>query len=215
MQVARASAWLLLVAAVSLAAEIVDRIAVSIDKQIITASQILEEIRVTAFLNRSDPDFSPAEKRRAADRLVEQMLIKRAMEISRYPIPPQDAANELLTNVIEQSGNDATYRQALERYGITADELKDHLWWQVTTLRFIDYRFRPAIQISDADLRDAYQKQVAEWKQRGVQPVPGFEESRDALAKIVTEQRVDEALNTWMAETRKQVNIAYRKDAFQ
>ena len=58
-------------------AEIIDRVAVSVGNQVITEDQIGEEIRVTAFLNHETPDLSPAQKRRAAERLIEQALVRR------------------------------------------------------------------------------------------------------------------------------------------
>jgi len=69
---------LLLVA--GLHAEIIDRIAVSVGNQAVTTSDIDREIRVTALLNRSQPDFSPAARRATADRMVEQRDSPRARE---------------------------------------------------------------------------------------------------------------------------------------
>ncbi|MEI9976953.1 MAG: hypothetical protein WDO73_35815 [Ignavibacteriota bacterium] len=55
-----------LLVAVGLHAEIIDRIAVSVGNQAITTSDVDREIRVTAFLNRSEPDFTPAGRRATA-----------------------------------------------------------------------------------------------------------------------------------------------------
>ena len=71
-------------------AEIIDRIAVSVGNRVITASDIEREIRVNSFLNGVQPDFSRATKRATADQMVEQKLIQRELETSRYPQP--DAA---------------------------------------------------------------------------------------------------------------------------
>src|SRR5689334_4252433 len=68
-------------------ADIIDRIAVSVGNRVITASDLDREIRVTAFLNGAKPDFSAANKRATAERMVEQKLIQRELENSRYPVP--------------------------------------------------------------------------------------------------------------------------------
>ena len=80
---------LIIFAAFSVAsmAEVIDRVAVSVGKQIITAGQIDEEIRVTAFLNHEKPHFTVDEKKKAAERLIEQALIKDGMEKCHYPLP--------------------------------------------------------------------------------------------------------------------------------
>ena len=68
-------------------AEIIDRVAVTVDKRVITESEIVRQIRITAFLNNEQPDFSASSKRVTADRLVEQVLIRRELESTRYSAP--------------------------------------------------------------------------------------------------------------------------------
>ena len=62
----------------------------------ITQSQVDDEIRVTAFLNREKVDLSAAARKQAASRLIEQALIKREMDLSRYPLPELSDAGESL-----------------------------------------------------------------------------------------------------------------------
>src|SRR5262249_49424474 len=57
-------------------AEIIDRVAVVVGNRVITESEILREVRLTAFLNGAPLDFSAASKRKTAERLVEQRLIR-------------------------------------------------------------------------------------------------------------------------------------------
>src|ERR1700694_291527 len=118
-------------------AEIIDRIAVSVGSQVITTDQINDEIRVTAFLNHAQPDFSAAEKKKAAERLIEQALIKREIEVSHYPLPPLADADAMLQRTKEEHPD-------FVRSGISEDDLRQHLWWQLTLLKFIDERFRPS-----------------------------------------------------------------------
>jgi hypothetical protein len=204
------AAALLIPIAFALHAEILDRIAISAGKQVITESQIIEEIRVTAFLNNQPITIDPAEKRKAGERLLEQTLMRRDMEFTHYPLPALSDADEPLQQILaEHSPED------LPKYGITQDELKEHLWWQLTMLRFIDYRFRPAVQISDAEIRDYYAKQQAEWVQQGLAKIPTLEESRADIEKILTEQRVDQAVDRWLGDARTRLNILYHDEAFQ
>ncbi len=57
---------------------------------------------------------------------------------------------------------------------------RQRLWWQLTLLRFIDYRFRPGIQISDSDIDAYYQQQVPKWREQGIDPIPSLDDSRAA-----------------------------------
>ena len=190
-------------------AEIIDRMAISVGNQVITEGQVEEEIRLTAFLNHEKPDFGVAERKKAAARLIEQALIKRDMDLSRYPLPASSEAEASLRDVKLSYAPESLYQQKLREYEITEDALQRRLLWQLTLLRFIDYRFRPAIQISDADVKTFYDQELTEWKQQGIQSIPTLEDSRDKIEEILTQQRIDQALDTWIAETRKQVTINY------
>jgi hypothetical protein len=195
--------------------EIIDRIAISVGNQVITEGQVEEEIRLTAFLNHEKPDFSVAERKKAAGRLIEQALIKRDMDLSRYPLPAPSEVEASLRDIQATYAPDLLYRQKLQEYGITEEALERRLLWQLTLLRFIDYRFRPAIQIPDADVKTYYDQQLAEWKQQGIQSIPTMEDSRAKIEEILTQQRIDQALDSWMAETRRQVAINYLDEALK
>jgi hypothetical protein len=189
--------------------EIIDKIVITVANQVITQSQIDDEIRVTAFLNREKVDLSADARKQAAARLVEQALIKREMDISHYPLPELSDAGESLEALKATYSTESEFQNALQASGITADELTLRLWWQLTLLRFIDYRFRPGIQIPTADVQAYYRRQVLEWEQKGTKPIPTLDESRDQIEEILTQQRIDQALEQWMNDTRKQVTIHY------
>lgn len=198
-----------------LSAEIIDRIAISVGNQVITESQIDEEIRLTAFLNQDKLNLDAEERKQAAGRLIEQTLVRREMEFSHYPVPALSDAAQSLETLKARYKTDAEYQQALDAYGITEDGLKRRLWWQATFLRFIDYRFRPGIQIPDADVRAYYQQQLDKWNREGVNPVPGLEEVRSSIERTLTEQRIDQAVDRWLADTRSQVAIRFHDEALQ
>jgi hypothetical protein len=202
-------ACLLLSASCLLSPEIIDRIAISVGNQVITEGQVEEEIRLTALLNHEKPDFSVAERKKAASRLIEQALVKRDMDLSRYPLPAPSEAEASLHEVKLTYAPESLYQQKLRECGISEDALQGRLLWQLTLLRFIDYRFRPAIQIPDADVKTFYDQELVKWRQEGVQSIPTLEESRVNIEEILTQQRIDQALDAWMTETRKQVKINY------
>jgi hypothetical protein len=200
-----ASLFMLLLA--PLHAEIIDKIAISVGNQVITKAQIDEEVRLTAFLNGSQMDLSDEERKKAADRLIEQTLVKRDMEFSHYPIPPLSDADAPLKTLKANYRSEALYRQALQKYGITEEALKQHLWWQAALLRFIDYRFRPGILVPETDIRKYYDQEVVKWKQQGIQQIPTFEDTREKISELLTDQRIDQAIDQWLADTRKQVAV--------
>ena len=104
---------------VSLHAAIVDRIVITVDREVITALQLEEEIRVTAFIEHGQPNFELESRRQAADRLVEQVLVKREMQLSRYPGPGEADVTAYLDTIIKSYGGEASFRSSLARAGLS------------------------------------------------------------------------------------------------
>jgi hypothetical protein len=189
--------------------EIIDRLAVAVGNQIITQLQLDEELRVTAMINHKPIVRSLEERQDAADRLVEQLLVKLDMDLSRYPMPGDEDVDKYQQQSVEAGGGPAEFENNLRAYNLTVDTLRRHLRLQLTELRFIDYRFRPDASVSDAELEAAYQRQVAAWKQSHNGQLPTFEVSREPLRAMLLEEHTDAALSTWLSESRKRVTLIY------
>src|SRR5579872_6141739 len=138
--------WLLLVVIAAGMAAVVDRVAVVVGKTVITESEVQQEVRLTAFLNGQPLDLGPQQRRAAAERLVDQQLIRNEMEIGNYPQPSaNDADNVLHAFQKEHYPSPEAFQAALQKYGITEELLKQHLAWQFTALHFTDVRFGGAM----------------------------------------------------------------------
>lgn len=198
-------------------AVIIDRIAVTLDNQAITASEIILEIRITAFLNGDALDFSPDARRKAANRLVEQKLIRREMQVGRYTSPSPEEVEPMLNEIRAQRFPGAgEYGEALAKYGISEEELKSHLLWQLTLLHFIEIRFRPAVEVTDAQIQAYFNQNLAELQKRaGTSRKLTLDDLRDQIRGILTEQGADKQLDEWLAEARKRTRIEFHEEAFQ
>ncbi len=196
-------------------AEIIDRIAVTVGNQVITTDQINEEIRVTAFLNHSEPKLTADEKKQAAERLIEQALIKEGMDYSHYPLPTLADAGTMLKLREDEYPGRAAFLTDLGRYGINEEQLRQHLWWQITLLKFIDDRFRPAVQVSNAEILQHYREQAQKWREEGLKTIPTFPESRAAMEQALIEDRIDNALGRWLGDARLRVDIRFRDGALR
>ena len=203
--------------AISARPEIIDRIAVSVGNSAISATDLEREIRVTALLNGAAPDFKPATKRATAERMVEQKLVRRELELSRYPAPEPSAVDEELTDFRQQHyKTDAEFDRALNAAGVTLQEVKDELLWQLTLLRFVEVRFQPGVQVTDQEIADYFEKKVKPVAQLAH---PGetisLDDYRDDIEETLAGQRADKELNNWLKEMRQRTEIVYHDEAFQ
>jgi len=196
---------------------ILDRIAVSVGNQVITLRDVEREIRVTAFLDGVKPDLSAANKRAAADRMVEQKLVRRDLENSRFPVPKAAEVEPVLAKFIKDNfPTEADYRRALAEYGITEQDVKDMLLWQRTLLVFIGLRFRPGVRISDQQIQDYFDKVVAPAARAAhpLEPV-ALEDFRDQIEQTLAGRQADKEMDTWLSEARKRTEIVFHQEALQ
>lgn len=200
-------------------AEIVDRIALTVGHEIITEQQILNSLRVTAFLNGEPIPTTTTAKRAAAQKLLELTLIGMEITTSRYPSPSPAQIDAALDSVKQQrfAGSAEAYRQALAQYSISEADLRQSLSRQLSTLSFIDFRFRPAVQIQEDEIAEYFREEFLPdfQKKNPGQPTPRYLEVRNALAETLTQQRVDNLLDRWISQTESQSRVQWRERVFE
>lgn len=196
-------------------AEVIDRIAVVLGRQVVTRSALTEQARVTAFLNRQPVDESPANLRRVAERMIEQSLLRKEMEASRFALPEDKEARALLEKLRSERG--PAYAPDLAKYRVDEPALIRNLLLQLTTLRFVDLRFRPGSTVPEGEIETYYRDTfVPEWERRKPgTPVPEIDDARDEIEQRLLETKIDRAMDAWIRETRAQTRVQFFEEAFQ
>ena len=178
----------------SISAAVVDRVAVVVDNKVMTESEVLEEVRLTEFVDRRPLDLGPSQRRAAAERLIDQQLIRNEMEIGEYSQPSASEAEATLQRFRQEQFNTlAQYRATLARYGITEDELKHHFLWQLTIIQFTNTRFPSRIPATT---------------------LPGVDPPR-SVAAASANNSIDGQVAAWLKEARSNAHIVLNPEAFQ
>ncbi len=172
-------------------AAVVDRIAVVVGKTVITETEVLQEARLEALLNQAPLDLSPEQRKAAAEHLVDQQLVRNEMQIGSYPNPTPAEVDAMLANFRkEHFPGAAQYRAALDKYGVTEEQLRNYLTWQLAAIRFTDLRFA----------------------------VPG--DGRQSADRVrpgaaIPKGDVDQQMDAWLKETRGNTKVQFKPGAFQ
>jgi hypothetical protein len=196
----------LLLAVICGRAETLDRIAVTVDKHVISEHDILQNLRAAAFIDGKAPDLSADQRRKAADRLVEQYLVLEDATATRVPSPSAADVAALLIPIKARFASDLEYRAALGQAQISEAELSGQLLAGLRMLRYTDLRFRPEVQLSQETLRAYYNT---------MKPAQPFEAIRGDIEKLLTDQQTMQALDRWLDMMRADTAIVYREGAFK
>ena len=174
------------------AAGVVDRVAVVVGNQVITESEVLLEVRLTEFLNGQPLDLGADQRKAAAERLVDQQLIRNEMQIGNYPMPAESEGDAVLRKFRQENYRSIpAFRAELEKYGLAEDEVKRHLLWQAAAMRFTELRFHMAIAAPATLSAD-----------RTTDTDPPNDEVEDQMV-------------VWLKQARSSTRIQFKKGAFQ
>ena len=188
----RLQAWLLLLLSSLCSGATVDRLALIVGKTVFTQSEVDNEARLSEIESGKPPDLSAAQRKEAAERLVDQQLLRNEMQVTGFEAPASEADNLLRRFRQEHFASIPLYHAALARYGVTEDELNQHLLWELTVIRFTDQRFRPLTASTDG--------QAANRAANGAQP---------------PEDTVDREMAAWLKQQRADTRIVFKPEAFQ
>ncbi len=212
----RAAAAILVMLAAFASCETLDRVAAWVGKDAITDSALRRHLRMEAFFARKTPELTADARHKAAERLIDQLLIRRELELNRFA-PPGAADVETQINELMKSRNEdaAALNASLESYGFTLEDLRNEILYQIMLLRFVEFRFSAGVLVTDAEIDAAYENEVVpEARQRNVAP-PTAEQARDGIVKLLTYRKTNAALEQWLIQARQQVKIRVFEEAFR
>jgi hypothetical protein len=192
---------------------IVDRIAVVVGRTAIKTSDIERDLRVTQFLNGQPSDTSAEQRRAAAQRLIDQALIRRdLMQAGSSGVLTEDAKGMLEQLRKDRfQGSDAEMKTELSKRGLTPAQLTQYLQWQMTVLRFIDERFRPGVIITDEEVAKYREAHSAELARQFPGPnSPAAQTTR--VREILEGEQINRNFEEWLDQTRKSARIEYKLD---
>jgi hypothetical protein len=196
-------------------AVIIDRIAIVVGNSIVKDSDISRDLRVTSFLNSDPLNLSPAARKAAANRLIDQIFIRREIQLGNYATAsPQEANKELDQLIRQRFQSESALQDKLKRYGVTAPDLRSYFLWQITVLRFIDARFKPAVLVTDAEIETYYNQHQAMLRHQHSGKAD-LEDVRSEITDQIAAQRVDKLFFSWLDEQRKAATIKYLEGSLQ
>lgn len=203
---------LVLLVAGNLHGELLDRIAITVGQDVITEQQIYEQLRIAAFLNGAKPEFTQEKLRETADRMVLQRLVMQDMKANGYPLPTDEEVDEALKQSREANwGPREAFLKAARDAGLREEALKDFLNKMVATVKYIDFRFRPAVRVSDSAILERYQSKYNPLDPEAGDP-PAYEDVKDELEAEIVDERLQGVTESWLEDARTRAGVRYKPE---
>lgn len=181
---------------------VVDRIVARIEDDIILQSQVRE---LGAFQQLIDGQEGSDDK--LLQELIEQWVVATEAAASHFPQPAQFEVDREMARLVSQFANVEKYRARLAELGISDNQVRQMLVRQIYDERYVDYKFRPSVQVETTDLETYYKKELLPELAKKNQPVPAFTSVEEQIRELLIQRGISSLTLKWLDDTKSRLKI--------
>lgn len=193
------------------AQKVVDQILTLVNGELITRTDLIWSLAIDPRAPNPAGGVSRDILQQKLDVMIDERLIRQ--EATRIPSAEitQAEIDKKRTELIKSFPSEAVFRERINAVGLTAEKLDELLRQRVVIDKYIDFRFRSFVFVTDDEVKQYYNDKLsAQVKEQGAVPVP-FEKVGDDIKNGVREllkgDKVDSEINTWLTTARQRAEI--------
>ncbi len=184
------------------AQEVIDRIAVRIENDVILLSEVRELAQYQLFVEgKSESDAQ------IVDRLVDQWIVRNEAGVARFPQPKDEDVNRSLERLKRSFSSPEEFEERKKQSGLSDADVLRMQKSRLFLNNYLDSRFRPSIQIKDEDVENFYKTRVVPRAESRGQAAPTLEAARDFIQEALVQRAIDEQADRWLKESRSRVHV--------
>ena len=204
--------WILLVFAVPCSAQqVVDKMVATVNAgvrtDLITYSDLLWQLALQPNSVLDNP--TSADLNRALRLLIDQRLILQEAEKLPTIVPTQKEVSDARDELARNFPSPLEFQQRLQRVGLTTERLNDIVEQRLKMEKYLDFRFRNFVVISQKEIADYYREvYVPRFKSRFPgRIVPPLEQSRDEIEQTLKEAKIESDTDAFLDTARERAEI--------
>ena len=191
---------------------VADQVIAVVNGDLILESDVNEERRFEAFEPFSVPGaFS---RDRSISRLIDRTLILQQAKLQPDQVVTTAQAQEQLQSLRKElpacknvCESDAGWNKFVADHGFTMPELVQRWQQRMEILKFIEMRFRAGIEITPAQIKDYYEKNMLPEYAKVKATPPKLDTISDRIQEILLEQQVSSLLSDWLTSLKAEGNV--------
>jgi hypothetical protein len=181
---------------------VVDRIVARIEDDIILQSQVRE---LASFQILIDGQAESDDK--LLQELIEQWVVATEADASHFPQPAEFEVDREMARLVAQFPDVEKYRARLRELGISDNQVRQLLTRQIYDERYVDYKFRPSVQVESSDIDGYYRKELLPELEKKKQPAPAFTSVEEDIRELLTQRGITALTAKWLDETKSRLKI--------
>lgn len=183
----------------------VDRIAATVDRQVLTVSEITQMVGLRFFARTAQSEED--HRRDVLDALIAQALRYRDVERFGAQDIPRDAIEARLVEIQRRFASEAEFTAAVAAAELTLDEVRALIKRQLQVEAYIQERFAPLVFISNEDVEAYYRGPWTEQRRERGLSVPPLSSVREEVRVAARGSRLEEEIGKWTAQLRARADV--------
>ena len=174
---------------------------------LITYSDLLWQLALQPDTPLDNP--SSADKNRALRLVIDQRLILQEAEKLPSIEPSAEEIRTARDELVKNFASPSDFQQRLQRVGLTAEKLDEILDQRLRIEKYLDFRFRNFVVITQQEVADYY-RDVYVPRLRARAPgkiVPTLEEARGEIERTLQESKIETDTDAFLDTARERAEI--------
>ena len=189
----------LLLITLTASATTVDRVAATIDRQVLTVSEINQMVEIRFFPS--------SDRREILEALIAQALRFRDVERFGAQDIPKDSIETRVGDIQRRFASPAEFTAALARAELTLDEVRALVKRELQVEAYIQERFAPMIFVSNEDIESTYTGTWSQQRRERGLPIPALAEVREEIRTLIRSRQLQQEIDKWTAQLRARANV--------
>jgi hypothetical protein len=183
----------------------VDRIAATVDRQVLTVSEITQMVNIRFFPRSAESEDD--HRRNVLDALIAQALRYRDVERFGAQDITRDVIEARVVEIQHRFASEAEFVAAVASAELTLDEVRALVKRQLQVEAYIQERFAPLVFIANEEI-DAYYRGpwTQQRRERGL-AVPPLDSVREEIRTAVRAARLQDEIGKWTTQLRARADV--------
>jgi hypothetical protein len=193
------------------AQQVVDKMVATVNAgvktDLITYSDLVWQLALQPNTQLDNP--TSGDLNRALRLLIDQRLILQEAEKIPTIVPTQKEVSEARDELARNFPSPLEFQQRLQRVGLTSEKLDEIIEQRLKMEKYLDFRFRNFVVISQKEIADYYRDvYVPRFQTRFPgRIVPSLDQARVEVEKTLTEAKIESEINTFLDTARERAEI--------
>jgi hypothetical protein len=184
------------------AQQVVDRIVARIEGDVLLLSDLRE---LGQFQQLQGEKVEPEPTR--LNELIDQWIIEHEGQAAQFPEPSEADVTASVDKLKKDLDGEEIFQKRLKETGLSQAAVQRMLRRVLFFSRYIDYKFRTAVQIDPAAEEKYYSTEFADHMKARGEKLPPLDSVRPAIHELLVQEDISKHAAEWLTESRSRIKV--------